>query len=47
MLESRQQLKDNSVSKRIITQFYERLSEYKKEADADLEMYLKMHRSLR
>uniref|UniRef100_A0A1B6G9D7 FYVE-type domain-containing protein n=1 Tax=Cuerna arida TaxID=1464854 RepID=A0A1B6G9D7_9HEMI len=46
LLESRQQQKSTHATKHIINQFYERLSDYRKEADNNLEMFLKMYRSL-
>ncbi|XP_054273922.1 rabenosyn-5 [Macrosteles quadrilineatus] len=47
LLESRQQQKDMITSKPIISQFYERLLDHRKQADQDLDMYFKMANSLR
>uniref|UniRef100_A0A1B6LIM6 FYVE-type domain-containing protein n=1 Tax=Graphocephala atropunctata TaxID=36148 RepID=A0A1B6LIM6_9HEMI len=46
LLESSQHQKSTYATKHIINQFYERLSEYRKQADNNLEMFLKMSNSL-
>lgn len=46
LLENREQLKESRNSKPIISQFYERLREYKAQADEHAAMYIKMCTSL-